>query len=178
MIFLVDTYKLYSNQKKGNFTLHITCCNPHMNLKKLLDLYPDAANIPNKKGLYPLHLALRWCEGYGRRRRCTVSWNYGLGSVFAAAKHVVTKCDPDTYLYPFMTAAISKNEEQRYETDCNKKEGHCCLTTICILLRQSLIKQPLPFPLHCAYVSPYQSYLPQRCGWHLVSMTIGASCHQ
>jgi hypothetical protein len=66
----------------------------------LLDIYPQAAGIPDAGGLLPLHLAIK-------KNR---TWEGGVKALWRAEPRSLCTRDPSTKLYPFMLAASADSE--------------------------------------------------------------------
>jgi hypothetical protein len=66
----------------------------------LLDIYPQAAGIPDASGLLPLHLAIE-------KNR---TWEGGVKALWRAEPRSLCTRDPSTKLYPFMLAASADSD--------------------------------------------------------------------
>lgn len=74
---------------------------------------PTAASVPDSQGQKPLTLALR----------CNRQWSNGIKSILEADRAVLRQKDSVTKLYPFMLAAVDKEEECDDERPLKKRKA-------------------------------------------------------
>ena len=105
-------------------------------LKDVINIFPQAASIPDSNGDLPLFLGLK----AGKR------WNSGIREIFQAAPDSNIVQDLETHLFPFMIAASNNNDNNRRKyKKCSLTEQH--KTKLCIKNQESLSQLTTVFKL-------------------------------
>jgi len=91
--------------QKRNSDFQCCCCDDENDsstpsvIELVINPAPKSAQIPNRRGRLPLHLALV----HGK------SWKQGVREIFSAYPEALNIRDPELRLYPFMLAAVAED---------------------------------------------------------------------